>query len=433
MPQARDNDYPVRQTFLRVGRRSPALLYEPEGLDGERLTTVLVMHSDEDYLTCPTGPELARRGFRVMCANVPVKEGLFFSQNDKYPAVKAAIENLRARENVGAIVLMGHSGGATLMTAYQAIAENGPQVFQGEEMLYPYPYDEPLPPADGIMLLDANWGNAAMQLFSLDPAVVDEASGMRLNADLDLFNPENGFNPEGSTFPEEFILRFQQEQSRRNNEILHYAQKRLQAIEAGLGDYSDDEPLTIPGANQVFFNNKLFAQDTRLMNHTKKPHTLLHADGSRTEEIVRTVRRPVNPESLTHSMADGARIMTVRNYLSSYAVRTLDNYGFDDSAAFGIEWDTTYACPPGNVKHIRRPLLAMGMTAGWEFLAAETIYDKAASPDKTIAFVEGADHKFNPARDCERVPGEFGDTMKTLHDYVAEWLSRPGRFDQKGD
>ena len=108
----------MRVTFLRVGRRAPALMYEPEGLDGEKLTTVLVMHPDEDYLTCPTGPELARRGFRVVCANVPVKEGLFFSQNDKYATVQAAIENLRGRENVGAIVLMGHSGGTVTARHY---------------------------------------------------------------------------------------------------------------------------------------------------------------------------------------------------------------------------------------------------------------------------------------------------------------------------
>ena len=127
----RKRDYAVRTAFLRVGSRSPALLYEPEGLDGECLTTVLVMHSDEDYLTCPTGPELAKRGFRVLCANVPVKEGLFFSQNEKLKAVQAAVEALRSRDNVGFIVLMGHSGGATLMTAYQAVAENGPQVFKG--------------------------------------------------------------------------------------------------------------------------------------------------------------------------------------------------------------------------------------------------------------------------------------------------------------
>ena len=239
-------EYEVRQTFVRVGKRSPGVLYEPAGLDDRTLTTVLVMHSDEDYLSCPTGPELARRGLRVLCANPMVKEGLFFSQIEKMQSVKAAIEFLRARPNVSKIVLMGHSGGGTLMTAYQAIAENGAGIFKGPEMIYPYPDDGALPPADGIMLLDSNWGNAAMQLFSLDPAVTDEANGVMLDSEYNLFEPANGFNPEGSTFSEEFIERFQKRQGERNNTILHYALSRLDAIEKGNGDYADDEPLIHP-------------------------------------------------------------------------------------------------------------------------------------------------------------------------------------------
>ena len=60
------------------------------------------------------------------------------------------------------IVLMGHSGGGTLMSAYQAVAENGPQLFQGPEKIFPYPNNEELPPAGGIVLLDSNWGNAVI-------------------------------------------------------------------------------------------------------------------------------------------------------------------------------------------------------------------------------------------------------------------------------
>lgn len=171
--------YEVKFTFLRLMHWVPGVLYEPVGRDTECLDAVLVMHSDEDYLDAPTGVQLAKRGFRVLCANVMVKEGLFFTQVQKMQAVKAAVEYLRNLDRVGKIILMGHSGGATLMTAYQAIAENGPQVFQGPEKILPYPDNTQLPPADGIMLLDANWGNAAMQLFSLDPAVVSEDSGDR--------------------------------------------------------------------------------------------------------------------------------------------------------------------------------------------------------------------------------------------------------------
>ena len=291
-----------------------------------------------------------------------------------------------------------------------------------------YPDDTPLPPADGVMLLDANWGNAAMQLFSLDPAVISEEDGMHLDPVYNLFEKENGFKKEGSAFSDGFIRRFQKKQGERNNQILAYALERWEKIQAGEGHYSDDEPLVIPGANQVFFNNKLYAQDIRLMSHTRQPRELIHADGSSTLEIVRSVRHPENPESMTHNMMDGARIMTVYNYLTSYAVRTLDDYGYGEDSVWGVDWDSTYCCPPGNVQHIRVPSLFMGMTAGWEFLAAETIYEMSASRDKHVAFVEGANHKFHTAHHCEAFKGQFGDTMETLHSYVARWLSA-GRFD----
>jgi len=406
----------------------PGVFYEPVGRDRDRLNTVRVMHSDEDYLDAPTGPQLAKRGFRVLCANVMVKEGLFFTQVKKMEAVKAAVEYLRGLDRVKNIILMGHSGGATLMTAYQAIAENGPQVFQGPEKILPYPDDTPLSPADGLMLLDANWGNAVMQLFSLDPAVIFENSGMELDPVYDLFEEKNGFRKDGSTFPDEFIRRFQRKQGERNNQILTFALDRWEQIRKGKGCYSDDEPLVIPGANQVFFNNKLYAQDVRLMSHTRQPRELIHADGSSTVEIVRSVRGPENPESMTHTLGDGARIMTVYNYLTSYAVRTLDDYGYGEDAVWGVDWDSTYSSPVSNIRHIHAPSLFMGMTAGWEFLAAETLYETSPSGDRTIAFVEGANHKFFPAHNCEKFPGQFGDTMETLHDYVAKWLSA-GRFD----
>jgi len=70
----------------------------------------------------------------------------------------------------------------------------------------------------------------------------------------------------------------------------------------------------------------------------------------------------------------------------------------------------------------------MGMTAHWEFLASETIYEMANSRDKSIAFVEGATHLYETCKECERHPGEFGDTRKTTYDYIDTWLSKPGRF-----
>ena len=66
----------------------------------------------------------------------------------------------------------------------------------------------------------------------------------------------------------------------------------------------------------------------------------------------------------------------------------------------------------------------MGLTGGYEYLAAEMIYNNTPSQDKSIAFVEGASHMFAP------VDPKWGDTEKVLYDYMAKWLSQPGRFIQ---
>jgi hypothetical protein len=74
----------------------------------------------------------------------------------------------------------------------------------------------------------------------------------------------------------------------------------------------------------------------------------------------------------------------------------------------------------------------MGMTGSFEFFMAETVRGHAKSSDKTLAYVEGATHNFSPCKQCAVAKGlpedYYGDTVKTLFDYVDGWLSKPGRF-----
>jgi hypothetical protein len=48
------------------------------------------------------------------------------------------------------------------------------------------------------MLIDPNWGDGAMMLFSLDPAVENEENAHLLNPELDLYNPQNDFTAKGA-------------------------------------------------------------------------------------------------------------------------------------------------------------------------------------------------------------------------------------------
>lgn len=418
----------VTSRFLRLGQ-SPAVLYEHREKRGP--VAVVVMHSDSDYLSFSAGIELAERGMTVLCANAESSMPLLM----KMLTVKDAVEYLRGLPGIEKVVLFGHSGGATLMTAYQSAAENGIGVFRKDSMIVKFPDRIPgppgrgggtpeFPPADGVMLIDPNWGNGAMTLFSLDPAVAEEGNPRKLDPELDLFNPANGFDPNGSHYSEAFIRRFQQAQGERNNRLIGLALERLALLEAGKGLYEDDEPFLVAGGAGNFMNNKLYAQDIRLMSRTREPYLLLHRGGEVTHEIVRTVRKPQNDRPLTANYRDGLLITTVRTFLDSHCVRTTADYGYDADTVRGVDWDSSYCCTTGNIAGVHVPLLLMGMTGGWEFSCVEGISDRAASEDKTVAFVEGATHMYCPDRGETR----YGDTVKITYDFIAGWLNKSGRF-----
>lgn len=412
--------FAVRSAFHTIGRGLRAMLYEPVETTQKASVCILIVHSDTDYLDFAFAKEIAAWGYKALCANVETSAS---DMDKKMMDVGQIFRYAKALEGVQHIVLLGHSGGASLMSAYQCAAENGPEVFQGPEKLVKSRlHPGALLPADGLMLLDSNWGNGAMRLFSLDPAVTDESDGMQLDPDVNLFDPKNGFVKGGSQYTQEFIERFQKAQGARNNRLTEYALQRLDKINSGCGHFEDDEPMIIPGADQAFFNNKLFAQDTRLLSHTRGSWPLLHGDGSISVEQVFSVRKAQNDESLTSSLERGALITTVKRYLSSYAIRTTEDYSFTEDSVSGVDWDSSYNCTPGNVQNIHTPLLIMGMTGSWEFSAAETIAEQAGAEDVTLAYVEGARHFFDTATELEQYPGQYGDTMNTTCRFVDAWL-----------
>jgi hypothetical protein len=426
-----EQHYPIKSSYVMIQKPGTwhgvqGMLFEPVEPGEKSQIAVIVMHSDGDHLAPQAASELAKRGYRALGAALSDRDNPL---DEKLLDVKACSDYLRQIPGVRKVITLGHSGGATLMSAYQNAAENGVQAFQGPEKLIKCSDLGELPPADGVMLLDSNYGNGVMTLLSLDPAVTSEDSGKELDPELDLFDPANGYDPKGSTYSDEFIRKYQKAQGERNNRLIEAALERLHALESGKGKYADDEPFIVPGGAQNSFNNKLFPQDVRLLSRTQKVWPLLHADGSITNQIIPCVRRAKNDKPFTSSYRAGAIKSTVRTYLNSSAVRTTADYGYNEDSMFGVDWLSSYSCTPGNMMGVSAPTLLMGMTGGYEFLAAEIIHENTPKiADKTIAFVEGASHGFFPARECEQYPGQFGDTVKSMFDYVDKWLGQNGRF-----
>lgn len=413
-------DYTPR--YLRMGEFMMGIdgvLYTPS--ETPKTTGVVILHSDSDYLNFPGGAALARRGFLTLCANV---ENPADPLERKLGSVRRAVETMRAQPGIEKLVLLGHSGGATLMSCYQAVAENSPDIFRDGHRIVKMGAVDELPAADGIMLIDSNFGNGVMTLVSIDPGVTDESRGTGADKAYDAFATESGFIRNGETrYTEEFKNRFYAAQAARQERLIAHALERLDALENGNGAYVDDEPLIAPGASQIAPNNRLFPQDLHLLAHTKNAYDLIHGrDGSVTHEIIRSLRTARGDLYGTPIYGLGAMNTTVRTYLSSQCVRTLPGYGVKEDGIDGIDYDSAFCCTPGNVKHIHAPMLIMGMTGGYECIASEVIYENAASSDKTIAFVEGGTHMLSTAHDAEEYPDQFGDAAETLFDAIAGWL-----------
>ena len=105
-----------------------------------------------------------------------------------------------------------------------------------------------------------------------------------------------------------------------------------------------------------------------------------------------------------------------------------DDFSYDETSIRGVDWHSSYTNPVGNSEGIHVPLVFVGNTGHWEYLVGESVYEHAASRDKSLAFMEGAYHSLNTCTPCETYPGQYGDTIKPIFDYLDAWLSKPGRF-----
>ncbi|MCD8014901.1 MAG: alpha/beta hydrolase [Lachnospiraceae bacterium] len=411
----------IQETLIVNDRsRTHAMEYQPVNPMETSQIAVVIMHCDQNYMGYKMGPALAARGYHVLACES--REGGEIDR--KLEMLDESVRYLRRNPDIEKIILMGHSGGATLMTAYQSIAENGAQIYQGEEMIYKCTLTRSLEPADGLMLIDANYGNGVMSLLSMDPAVEEEGNGRKLNPEFDIFSPENGYDPAGAHYSDAFIKKYEATQAARNEKLIALALERLEKLQKGEGNYVDDEPFFITGADQPKPNNRLLPEDTRLLSHTKGEYDLVHGDGTVTHEQIHSVRVPECDHTFSDTWGMGVNKNTVKGFLSSQAIRTTEEFAVLEDEVVGIDWKSSYASPIGNIDGITVPTLMMGMTGGYEYLAAEMIYNRAKMADKSIAFVHGASHVFAPNRDAETVPGEFGDTENALYDYMAAWMRR---------
>ena len=414
---------PYKRSFVGIQGTGPAVLYQPVTPNPKTSHIgILVMHPNGNFLEHPTilgvrgGAGLASLGYTVLAQNSTMSGNDILDTDKLLLEVSKGVKYLKSVEGVTKVVLMGHSGGGPTMAAYQFIAENGVKACQGPERIVPCPDSlAGMPPADGVILLDSSLGFGAITLTSLDPAVTNEQA-TKLNPALNLYNPANGFHPPtGATYSPAFVQAYATGQARRMQKLIDTALARLKVIEAGQGKYANDEPFDVPGAD--LGAGQIWSYDLNVGAHTHDPHWLVKPDGTRVNVIVPSVRAPYKTAVSPIPRTQAAYVTTVRRFLNTWAVRPLPDYGYGEDYIKGIDYQSSYNSVVSGVEKTKAPLLIVGMSAGQLLVTGETIYNHAASADKSLIFIEGATHPTQPI-DWDK----YGNTTATTVNTFDSWL-----------
>ena len=414
---------PLKHTYISLGNNANALLVEPENRDPIRSRIALIVTHPEhmNNFNYFTAIALAGYGYRAIMVNYYGPETSYY---EFLQPIAAAIKAARAIPGVEKVVLAGHSSGGPVLTSYQDVAENGPQACQIPERIMKCDSKglDNLPKADGVMLIDSAAG-APERTDALNPAV-DLRYPQARNPELDMFSPQNGFNPatKSATYSPEFLTRFYAAQAAKANTVIDDALDRLAVIEKGMGDYKDDEPFVVPGAALRVNGARPELADLRILSHTHAPHMLLKADGTKPTEIVHQVYGPLASADNEDRLDATTINTTVRGYLSFQGLRVTPSYHSTEDNVVGVVWRSTANSIEGNLQGIHVPTLIVSGTCAPHLVLLEIGYDLSAAKDKTMIGVEGANHGLMPCRP------EFGDTFKRSFDYIDSWLLQAGRI-----
>jgi pimeloyl-ACP methyl ester carboxylesterase len=189
-------------------------------------TAIIATHYNVDFTEHYIAPYFARRGFGFLGWNTRYR-----GFEDQFLLEQALIDIgvgtrwLREEAGVERIVILGNSGGGSLMGAYQgeatastlAAGMSGP----GQDAL------SSLIKADLYISLNAHQGRPEVLTDWMDPSVIDETDPIGTDPELDPFNPDHG-----PPYSAEFIERYRAAQRARNHRITRFAKAELERLNA---------------------------------------------------------------------------------------------------------------------------------------------------------------------------------------------------------
>ncbi|GAA2591739.1 alpha/beta hydrolase [Actinomadura fulvescens] len=188
-------------------------------------TAFIATHYNIDFAEHYLASYLAERGYGFLGWNTRFRGAeAYFLLDHALAEIGVGVRWLRERAGVERVVLLGNSGGGSLMAAYQSQAVE-PNVTPVAGMR-PVPAIEDLPAGDLFVALAAHSGRPEVLTAWMDPSITDEADALSVDPALDPFDSGNG-----PPYSAEFQARYRAAQRARNERITDWVLGRLAALD----------------------------------------------------------------------------------------------------------------------------------------------------------------------------------------------------------
>jgi pimeloyl-ACP methyl ester carboxylesterase len=375
--------------------------------DREPRTVVYLMHPRGEFTRHYVVPGLTARGYAV------------FGQNSRYLNNDTDMVHERILLDIAAgmrwlrgqgferVVLLGNSGGGSLLAFYQSQASRLPG-----ERLASTPSGEPIdlaseqmPPGDLYIAVAAHLGEGRFMLNVLDPSVTNESDPASYDPRWDMYNPDNGYRPfpDASSYDPAWLAEYRQRQRERSLRLDAIAREYLAEHAYFRGELRSDRYAALPAATR-----SLVARRARLGRYMVIYRTL--ANPAYLDPSIDPSRRPLgsifspgDPIIGNYGYGGLARVMTPRGWLSTWS------------------GTSSQADLPETIANVKVPTLIVFADGDCDIFPAEQqeILEKSGAADKSLVTLEWADHYLNPVgEEGRRLP----DPRERLLDLIVPWI-----------
>jgi pimeloyl-ACP methyl ester carboxylesterase len=332
-------------------------------------TAFIATHYNVDFSEHYLASYLAERGFGFLGWNTRFRSNeANFLLDHALAEIGVGVRWLRERAGAERVVLLGNSGGGSLMAAYQSQAVE-PNVVPVTGMR-PVPAIEGLPPGDLFVALAAHSGRPEVLTAWLDPSVTDERDPLSVDPALDPYDPGNG-----PPFSADFQARYRAAQRERNERITGWVLDQLSGL---TGTRARDRLFTLP---RTWADLRMI--DPAIEPSDRPPRHCYLGD----------------PMKANYGVFGIGAVSTLRTWLSMWSLRT----------------SQCTAAP--HLARITLPSLVVHATAdaGVYESDARALHAALAAPDKTLELIR-ADHYLQ----------EPAGAREQAADLIADWVTGDG-------